>query len=86
MKKLIWTTRAKQQLSDIVNWLSEFDAQGALRLIQQIRQLIPQLINSPQTGTGEIPIGKYRLIYEIGDDYIAVVQIFSVAVQYHHLP
>ena len=86
MVKIIWTNFALDDLKQIHDFISKDSKVYADRVIDQIIERTDQLEELPLSGRlvpefqskflRELIFGRYRIIYKIFPDHIAIVRIF----------
>jgi addiction module RelE/StbE family toxin len=83
MAEIVWTTRAKGDLKEIVEYIARdspaYAKSFALRLTRKI-ELLARLPRSghvipedPSSGARELIVGSYRVIYRPSDDRIVII-------------
>jgi toxin ParE1/3/4 len=88
MSSYRFTPQAAQDLNDIYDYIAQYNAASAARIIQRLQQTCQQLGQTPgmgrtrddlQQGLLSFPSGNYVIFYRIGDDGIEIVRILHGA-------
>lgn len=84
MAEVIWTETATREIIEIGEYLEEYSSYYARKIVQQLYIRTSQLSSFPQMGRvipeigrgkyRELIEGNYRLMYEILDEDIVLVQ------------
>lgn len=87
--KIIWSLKATRDRNSAILWLNQFDPDAALDLLQEILLAIKRLDTFPfsgrigkVSGTREVIIGKYILVYQVQDDNLEVVRLLHSSMKY----
>lgn len=84
MAQVIWTANARENLAEISEYLEEYSSYFADTIIKRIFSRTDQLTNFPEMGRmipeidlpefRELLEGNYRIMYELLDDDIILIQ------------
>ena len=84
-----WSTPARKQLAEIIDYIAVDDPLAALKLDEEINRTVQRLERFPYSarigrvaGTREALVGSYFIIYEVRNNSIEIDQILHCAQQY----
>lgn len=86
MRRIVMLPRAAQDLEDVVNYLSQFHANTAIKQYDRIVSKIQELPRYPEMYE-EYGTGRYRFAYRrmVVDDYLVFYAVLDDAIEIHRI-
>ncbi|MBD5641916.1 MAG: type II toxin-antitoxin system RelE/ParE family toxin [Desulfovibrio sp.] len=87
--KSVWVDSALDDLDSAIIWLSDYDLNAALKLDDEVAQLVKLLEQFPFSGrpgrvdgTREAIAGNYVLVYRVTEAQLEILRFIHGAMQY----
>ena len=86
MAEIEWSSKAENDLNEIIDYIAQDSLEYALSFYEQIREKVENLAKFPKIGRKvpelddpkirELILGNYRIIYRLLEEKVQVVRIF----------
>ena len=87
--KSVWIESALDDLESALIWVSDYDPNAALKLDDEVAQVVSRLEKFPFSGrsgrvdgTREAIVGNYVLVYRVAEEQIEILRFIHGAMQY----
>ena len=86
MAEIEWSSKAENDLNEIIDYIAQDSLEYALSFYEQVREKVENLAKFPKIGRKvpelddpkirELILGNYRIIYRLLEEKVQVVRIF----------